>query len=154
MLPGLTSLDYGIWLLAGPLAALIVRKPGAALFAELVAASVSALLGAQWGLLTIESGLVQGLAAELVSSRSSCTRSGRCRSRCSRVPLQDSRRASTSSIIWYPGIDAPFAIVYVVCYVVSGAVLAGLLGWLLTKALARTGALNRFASGRELAERV
>src|SRR5258707_10351272 len=64
-LPGLQALNYGPWLLAGPLAALIVRKPGAAVFGELVGAAVSMLLGAQWGLQTLESGLVQGLAAEL-----------------------------------------------------------------------------------------
>src|SRR5829696_7251109 len=40
---------YGVWLLPAVLAPLIVRKPGAALFAETVAAIVSALLGAQWG---------------------------------------------------------------------------------------------------------
>src|SRR3954468_18664853 len=66
LLPGVQSLGYGPWLLGGPLAALIIRKPGAALFGELVAAAVSMLLGAPWGLQTLESGLVQGLAAELV----------------------------------------------------------------------------------------
>lgn len=32
--PGFEGLLNGIWLFAGPLAAIIVRKPGAALFAE------------------------------------------------------------------------------------------------------------------------
>src|SRR3954466_3008006 len=57
LLPGIQSLGYGPWLLGGPLAALIIRKPGAALFGELVAAAVSMLLGAPWGLQTLESGL-------------------------------------------------------------------------------------------------
>ena len=56
----------GGWLFAGVLTALVIRKPGAALYGELVAATVSALVGNQWGVLTLESGLVQGLAAELV----------------------------------------------------------------------------------------
>jgi energy-coupling factor transport system substrate-specific component len=153
VLPGLKSLGYGLWLLAGPLAALIVRKPGAALFAEVVAASVSALLGAQWGLLTIESGIVQGLAAELIFavflykvwSLPVALLAGAAAGLAAGV---------NELIIYYPGVDALFATVYVACYAVSGAVLAGLLGWLLTRALARTGALNRFASGRALAERV
>jgi energy-coupling factor transport system substrate-specific component len=48
------------------LAPLIVRKPGAALFAEMVAAGVSAILGSQWGVDTLLSGFVQGAAAEIV----------------------------------------------------------------------------------------
>ena len=38
LLPGLQALGGGFWLFAGPLTALIVRKPGAALFGELIAA--------------------------------------------------------------------------------------------------------------------
>src|SRR3954447_20297139 len=40
---------YGVWLLPAVVAPLIVRKPGAGLFAELVAAILSALLGSSWG---------------------------------------------------------------------------------------------------------
>src|SRR5689334_25084162 len=66
VLPGLQALLGGGWLFAGVLTALVIRKPGAALYGELVAATVSALVGNQWGVLTIESGLVQGLGAELI----------------------------------------------------------------------------------------
>ena len=41
-------------------------SPGAALFAEMVAAGVSAILGSQWGVDTLLSGFVQGAAAELI----------------------------------------------------------------------------------------
>ena len=44
------NLFYGVWLLPAIVAPLIIRKPGAALFAEVVAASLSALLGSLWGL--------------------------------------------------------------------------------------------------------
>ena len=57
---------YAVWLIPAVLAPLIIRKPGAALFAEMVAAGVSALLGSQWGVDTLLSGFVQGAAAELV----------------------------------------------------------------------------------------
>ena len=58
--PPLRDLAYAIWLVPAVLAPLIVRKPGAALFAELVAAGVSAILGSPWGVDTILSGFVQG----------------------------------------------------------------------------------------------
>jgi energy-coupling factor transport system substrate-specific component len=57
---------YGMWLVPAVLAPLIIRKPGAALFAEMAAASISALLGSQWGPDTLLSGFMQGAAAELV----------------------------------------------------------------------------------------
>jgi len=57
---------YGMWLVPAVLAPLIIRKPGAALFAEMAAASISALLGVVWGPDTLLSGFLQGAAAELV----------------------------------------------------------------------------------------
>jgi energy-coupling factor transport system substrate-specific component len=64
--PVLRDALYAVWLIPAVLAPLIIRKPGAALFAEMVAAAVSALLGSQWGVDTLLSGFVQGAAAELV----------------------------------------------------------------------------------------
>ncbi len=66
VLPVLRDALYAVWLVPAVLAPLIVRRPGAALFAEMVAAGVSALLGSQWGVDTLLSGFVQGAAAELV----------------------------------------------------------------------------------------
>ena len=152
LLPGIQSLGYGPWLLGGPLAALIIRKPGAALFGELVAAMVSMLLGAQWGLQTLESGLVQGLAAEIVFALFLYKKWS--------WPVALLAGAATGLaagvndfIFYYQGYAPEFVAVYIVCATISGAVIAGLGSWLLVKALAGTGALRRFASGRE-AERV
>src|SRR3712207_3492450 len=65
-LPPLQGFMYGMWLLPGVLGALVIRKPGAAVFTELVAAIVSALLGNQWGITVVYYGLLEGLAPELV----------------------------------------------------------------------------------------
>jgi energy-coupling factor transport system substrate-specific component len=62
----LRDLFYAVWLVPAVLGPLIIRKPGAALFTEMVAAGVSALLGSVWGVDTLLSGFVQGAAAELV----------------------------------------------------------------------------------------
>lgn len=64
--PPLKDLLYAVWLVPAVLAPYIIRKPGAALFAEMVAAGVSALLGSTWGVDTLLSGFLQGAAAELV----------------------------------------------------------------------------------------
>ena len=62
-LPGVQTF---VQFFAAVLGGLIVRKPGAAIYTELIAATVSALIGSQWGFGTLMSGLVQGLGAELV----------------------------------------------------------------------------------------
>ena len=63
--PGVSALSYGLYYFAGPLAAIMVRKPGAALFSEFIAAIVELTIGSQWGGIgTILPGLVQGLFAE------------------------------------------------------------------------------------------
>jgi energy-coupling factor transport system substrate-specific component len=64
--PPAKDLLYGVWLVPAVLAPAIVRKPGAALFAELVAAGVSVLFGSPWGPDTLLSGFVQGAGAELI----------------------------------------------------------------------------------------
>jgi energy-coupling factor transport system substrate-specific component len=152
LLPGIQSLGYGPWLLGGPLAALIIRKPGAALFGELVAAAVSMLLGAPWGLQTLESGLVQGLAVEIVFAAFLY--------RNWSLPVAALAGAAAGFvagindwIFYYSGADTLFLTIYIAGATLSGAVIAGIGSWALVKALARTGALRRFAAGRE-AERV
>ncbi len=60
------QLSYGMWFLAGTFAFLVLRKPGVAVLAEVAAASISALLGSEWGVATLWYGLLQGLGAELV----------------------------------------------------------------------------------------
>lgn len=154
LLPGSQALFYGVWLFAGVLGALVIRKPGAAIFTEVVAASVSALLGAQWGGFgTIEAGLVQGLGAELVflAFLYSTWRVGVAILAGAGAGLA---MAVNDLVLWYPGADVPFQAIYAVSAVLSGAVIAGLGSWLIARALAKTGALGRFASGRAVTARV
>ena len=60
------DLGYAVWLIPAVLAPLIIRKPGAALFAEMVAAGLTVFLGTPWGPDVLLSGFVQGVAAEVV----------------------------------------------------------------------------------------
>ncbi|MFD5226179.1 ECF transporter S component [Microbacterium sp. NPDC058342] len=154
LMPGVQGLLDGPWLIAGVLGGLVIRKAGAAIYVETIAAVVSALAGAQWGgFLTIEAGLVQGLGAELIFLLFAY--------RVWTLPVAVLAGAGAAlagginnMILWFAGSDATFTTVYMICTVLSGAVLAGLLGWLLTRGLAATGALDRFGSGREVRARV
>jgi energy-coupling factor transport system permease protein len=147
LLPGLQALLAGGWLFAGVLTALVIRKPGAALYGELVAATVSALVGNQWGVLTLESGLVQGLGAELVFAVFLYRRWGLSVAMIAGA-VAGLALAINDLILWYPGSSNTFAAIYTVSAIVSGALVAGLLSWFAVRGLAKTGALSRFASGR------
>jgi energy-coupling factor transport system substrate-specific component len=149
LLPGLQALAGGGWLFAGVLTALVIRKPGAALYGELVAATVSALVGNQWGVLTIESGLVQGLGAELVFAVFLYRRWNLPVAALAGA-LAGLALAINDLILWYPGSATAFAAIYTVSAVVSGTVLAGVLSWFVVRGLAKTGALSQFAAGRAI----
>ncbi|KQQ67357.1 ECF transporter S component [Microbacterium sp. Leaf320] len=153
LLPGVQGLLAGPWLIAGVLGGLIIRKPGAALYTELVAAIISALVGNAWGPLTIVSGLVQGLGAELIFLVFLYG--------VWRLPVVMLAGAGAGlacgindRILWYAGADTLFTTVYIVSTTISGAIIAGLGAWLIARGLAATGALGRFAAGREVTARV
>lgn len=152
-LPGLQALLGGGWLFAGVLGGLIIRKPGAALFTEVVAAVVSAIVGTQWAALTLVSGLVQGLGAEIVFA---LFLYANWRAYVAVLSGMGAGLALAINdlVLWYPGAKVEFAVIYTVSSLISGAVLAGLLSWVAARGLARTGALSRFASGREVSARV
>ena len=146
VLPGLQGLLNGPWLIAGPLAGLVVRKPGAALYAELVASAVELLILPSYGPVVLLSGLVQGLGAEVVLALFLYRHFGPLVGQ-----LAGAGAGLAESVLdllsYYPGSALPFVVVYSICTIVSGGVI-GLVAWLLTRALAATGVLDRFASGR------
>jgi energy-coupling factor transport system permease protein len=145
--PPLQAFMYGTWLMPAVLAPLIIRKPGAAIFAETLAATVSALLGAQWGLLTILYGLVQGGAAEIVFAFTLY--------RAWRLPVALLAAAAAGAAAWlldvaifYPEWAATWMAVYAGLLIPSAVIIAGLGSWLLLRAIAETGVLSIFPSGR------
>jgi energy-coupling factor transport system substrate-specific component len=145
--PGLGGIATGIWLIGGVIGGLVIRKPGAALLVELIGAVVSMLVGNVWGVATIYSGIVQGLGAELVFAVFAYRRFG--------VVVASLAGIGAGVGAWifefFTGNiekSATFNVIYFSSIVVSGALLAGVLGWVLVRALAATGALSRFAAGR------
>jgi len=152
MVPPGSAIVVGVWLFPAVLGMLIVRRPGAAVYTELVAAVVSALIGNEWGFSTVWYGLVEGLGAEVVFALLLYRRYGFPTALLAgagagvAVGLMD-------SLIYYPEVSAAVKLGYVSLAVVSGVIIAGLASWVLTRQLARTGSLASMASGRA-AERV
>jgi energy-coupling factor transport system substrate-specific component len=145
--PPAQNILYGTWLAAGVVAGLVVQKPGAALFAELVAASVSLVLGSQWGLDAALSGLFQGVGAELAFALF----------RYRRWDLVAALLAATLSAVaawihdtplYYAELPLTDQLVIGVFMVISALIIAGIGAWWLTRALIATGVLAQFPSGR------
>ena len=149
--PPAQTLLYGVWLMPAVLAGLIIRKPGAALFTEAVAATISALLGAKWGATVIPQGLVQGLGAELAFAA--------LRYRSYRLPaallagaLTGVGAALFDFFVWNAAYELwSYRVPYALLTVLSSTVIAGAGSWALVRALAPTGVLDRFPAGRDRA---
>ena len=145
--PPAQNILYGTWLAAAVVAGLVVQKPGAALFAELVAASVSLILGSQWGLDAALSGLFQGAGAEL----------GFALFLYRRWDLVAALLASALSAVgawlhdtplYYAALPLADQLLIGMFMLISALVIAGFGSWWLTRALVRTGVLAQFPSGR------
>jgi len=145
----LAELQLGVWLIPAVLGAVLVRKPGAAIYAELIAATIELLLGGNsWGWTNLVSGLAQGLGVELVFLMV-----GYRRFNLPLAMLGGAISAVFEVIYEYfsyvPEYSVVQKIVYMICGVLSGAGLAGLAGWWLVQTLGRLGVLNAFAAGRD-----
>ncbi|AZA09574.1 ECF transporter S component [Corynebacterium pseudopelargi] len=147
--PGFGGIAAGIWLLGGVLGGLIIRKPFAAIYVELLAAIVSAVLGNQWGIETVYSGLAQGIGAELIFLFFAYKRFGLP------VAALAGVGAGVGAFVLEFFLSANYAksvlfnVSYLISLSISGAILAGVVGYYLVKALAATGVLDRFGAGRE-----
>jgi len=150
-LPPLQGFMYGVWLLPAVLVPLVIRRPGAALLGEGVAAVASALFGAPWGLLIIVYGLMQGGAAELVFAMGLYRRWGLA------ISVLAGAAAGAAAVLldlvnFYPDWAANYQVLYAALVIPSAAIVAGLGGWLLVRALVRTGVLSAFPAAREQRE--
>jgi energy-coupling factor transport system substrate-specific component len=145
--PPAQAVMYGVWLMPAVIAPLIVRKPGAGLFAELIAAVLSALMGSAWGSIILVYGLLEGLAGELGYTLFRYRRYGRTQVLLS-AALAGAMAAGLDLFYYYPTWTAGWQLSYLLIIVASTVVIAGIGGQLLVRALARTGALNSFAAGR------
>jgi energy-coupling factor transport system substrate-specific component len=152
LVPGLGGLMNGLWVFAGPLALFIVRKPGSGLYAEVIACFVEMILGSQWSAISeLIPALLQGLAAEIVFAVVAY------RIWTWWMAMICGTAASLGTWVYElfhkfaaiaPG--GKYGLAFIITAAISGAVIAGLAMWGVMIAIAKTGALDRFASGRSV----
>jgi energy-coupling factor transport system substrate-specific component len=142
------EMAFGFWFLAGILSAIIIRKPGAAILGEFTAALAEVLFGSPVGVPLLITGLVQGLGAELTFAVFGYRRY------TPGTVMVAGAVAGVVALPWnwfrlaYFKLDPGFLVLLLGIRIISGAVLGGLLAYVIAKALVRTGVLANFPIGR------
>jgi energy-coupling factor transport system substrate-specific component len=137
-------LIYGVWLVPAVLAPLIVRRPGAAVFAEMVAAGVSTLFGTPWGPDVLLSGFVQGAAAEIVFAMTFYQR-------WTWPVLSAAAIASAAAawihdwVLWYPDADLTLQVIRGLAMAISAVAIVAFGSLALERSLRRAGVLEGFS---------
>ncbi|WP_066307452.1 ECF transporter S component [Bacillus sp. FJAT-29814] len=140
---------FGIWFIVSIITAYIIRKPGAALISETIAGGVQVLLGSPAGPMLIVSALIQGLGAEAAFAAT------KYRNYSKGVLVAAGVGPAVTSFIWglfhsgYIALSLPLLSSMLIVRVISGALIAGLLGKWITEKLADTGVLRSYALGKE-----
>lgn len=149
ILPGLASIRHPLWYFSGTLAVIILRKPGAAVYVNLVGSAAEMLLGNQFSFgFVFASAALQGVFAELPFAPT--------RYRVFNLPISMASGALVAleygvylMLFRYRGVSflSPRGVIHMISELVGGVLIAGVMSWYLYRAIAATGALDRFASG-------
>jgi energy-coupling factor transport system substrate-specific component len=147
--PPLGGLATGVWILPAVAGMLLVRRPFAALFVELIAANVELTLGNTWGVTVLISACLQAAGVEIIFALF----------RYRRFDFALAALAGALSAIfeivgyelnaYYSDYSPVYKVILVLCSTASGALVAGGMGSLIITALAKTGVLSAFAVGRQ-----
>lgn len=133
---------FGVWCVASVIAAYLIRKPFAAFFTEVVAAVAEVATGSPAGVILLLTGVVQGAGAELPFLATRWKRYDLP------ILLASGASAAIFSFVYtwirfnYGALDPKLLILMLVVRIISGMVLAGLLGRYIARSLQSTGAVN------------
>lgn len=140
----LEQLTYGVWFMAAIVCYLIIPKPGIALLAEFAAGAGETIVMGKFDIPTIIYALLQGLACEIVFAIF------KYQSRSVMVAMLS---GLVTALISFP-VDYFYGylnevagwnlILFIVFRAISGIIIAGLLSYLLVKALDQTGVTKVF----------
>lgn len=143
------DLIFGIWFIVSILAAYIIRKPGAAFLSETIAALVEVMIGSAAGPMLLIAGMVQGIGAEAAFAAT------RWKNYSTWVLMAAGAGSAITSFTYgyfmsgYAALSTTYVVAMFLTRIISGALIAGLLGKALSDGLAQTGVLSSFALGKE-----
>ena len=142
---------YGIYFMAGAFGGYVLRKPGAAVISEMLAAIIECLLGNYFGPIIILSGFVQGLGIELVLAifryKKYDLKTMMLASVCCSVITMDYNLV----ISGYSAIAVPVLLLMLVVRIISALLLTACFTKYLADRLAKAGVLRGYAISAGLA---
>ena len=149
ILPGSAALLHALFYFPATLGLLIVRKPGASAYVLLVASFVEVVLGTKYSVSLVVIALVQALAAEAVFAVFRYRRWTLGVTLLSAVAIGIVYNFYLL-FFYYQAFPffSPRGLIGTACELLSAVVFAGFGSWVLYRALAKSGVLTRFASGR------
>jgi energy-coupling factor transport system substrate-specific component len=146
--PLLGDVFDGFYIIGGVLVAYVVRKPGAALLGEMLAALVE-IPFTGFGAVVLWLGLLQGLGVELVFLATRYRRFDLL------TLMVAGAMGALAAVVGYSyvtegwlGLEPGVQILRIILKLLGGALLAGLLAKLIGDALVQTGVLNNFPIAR------
>ena len=140
---------FGIWFIVSIISAYIIRKPGAALLSETMAAIIEVMIGNAVGPRLILSGIVQGLGAEAAFAATGYKRYDWWVLCLAGIGSAVFSFAYGFFVSGYAALDPSLLAWMFTLRVISGAVIAGLGGKYLSDGLLASGALRGYAISQE-----
>jgi energy-coupling factor transport system substrate-specific component len=144
---------FGIWFIVSIICAYIIRRPGAALLSETMAAVIEVMIGNAVGPRLILSGLIQGLGAEAAFAATGYKRYDWWVLCLAGIGSAVFSFAYGFWVSGYAALDPSLLAVMFGLRVLSGAVIAGLGGKYLSDGLLSTGTLRGYAISRETSKK-
>lgn len=144
---------FGIWVIASPIVAYIIQKPGAALISEVAAAAVELFTGSHFGLSALLIGVFQGLGAEVAFAVF------RYRKYHVSVLMLSGAFAAAGSMLYsiiangFGYYTSGTLLLTFIIQIISGMLLGGLLAKVIVDCLFATGALDQFSIKKQKASK-
>ncbi|MFZ7942860.1 ECF transporter S component [Neobacillus sp. 19] len=135
---------FGIWVIASPIVAYIIRKPGAAFIAEVAAAAVELLTGSHFGLSALLVGVFQGIGSEVAFAIFGYKRYNLF------TLMLSGALAAVGGMIYnllvngFGYYTTEILLTTLAIHVISGIVLGGCLAKFVVESLAKTGVLDQY----------
>ncbi len=124
----------------------LVRKPGAAIFLGIIESAIEVLLGNSSGIATIGWGISQGLAIEVVMAIAGYEKFGLIAAIAAGMAASQFGTVFTALLYGWDPATANDVWMAMPINLMSGAILSGVIGFYLSKALARTGLIRSAGS--------
>lgn len=147
---GLDYLLAGVWFVGGTLVAFLIRRPGAALAGELIAAILEGFI-TQWGITAAIWGLAQGLGVELVFAVTGYKKWNRSTMILAALVSSLFSYALDFFYSQYWTLQAWVWPIQIVSVSVGGIFWAGILAYAIGRGIIRTGVASNLLSGDDLA---